>query len=1010
MLDQVGVIYVTGTSNANLFTEGTDSHTDFLSGDMTFTDGDKKLGPATTDNWKDQSFPNLSNNHVFFAQIDPSGQNLLQATIAGGGGDDQGKSLSVAGYCFSQQPNKPFSYPACVGTASIVGSAVETTQDEGLFGTAAVTFLYPLFPPPPLPTKAPSSATSGFFVQEELAGFCNMQLQQQQGSSVTLGGPCVSGTTNGKVNVTDKNGKVTTVNIPISGISSLSPSGAVTLDLGLSGIQPFTLTFSFLPLGAIGAVGDSQLDDNEIVLGCPIIQTGGGGAGTIFNVTYGTFSVVVSCSGANCNYNGLPNTVLIRQPVTLNAAVTNGFPNTVTWSSSAGTFSGPNPSTSITFTPGGTGGPIVVTATPVANTSVSPAPTITLNTFEPTSVSFANNGPFTYGPTNITINVSSSAGSSFTPTGNILYQVDNGVNGSGTLTLSGGSVPIQLASLSAGSHSLAVSYPGDAASFLVNSSNTLTLTVQKAPLTVTATSPPPITFGQAIPALTYATPTGFVNGDSASVISGTATVSTTATSTSTPGDYPITFSTMALAATNYSFNYVNGTLTISPVGAASAPIISPMGGSYTSAQTGYMNITGSVAGAKFYYTTDGTAPTETSASYTGPIAVGASETIRAIAVAVGYQNSAITNATFNLLSPTLSASLVSFGSIAQGVLSSAQSILLTNPGANSLGGLTLKLGGADAGEFALASGTTCGTTLAGNSSCAIAVAFTPASTGTRSAALAISYLGLGSPLVLNLGGIGASPLSVTSSATQFVAGTTFQFTASAPATWTVTAGTITSSGFFTSPNPISAPVQITVTATSLSNTQILAATQITVVPAPAIVVPSTTTLPAGSSISIPISISAGGIAGEAMTFSCVPATLPTGVSCFFTPNPVVNAGGAKLALQLFSNSTGNNLPTREDPWRRYPRDSYLAVAAGCLLMCGRKKYRGKMIMALAVTLGSATLLSVTACGTSGSFNGTTQGGHVTGTYTINISAAGASPGSADYNQTLTTVPLKVVLQ
>ena len=94
---------------------------------------------------------------------------------------------------------------------------------------------------------------------------------------------------------------------------------------------------------------------------------------------------------------------------------------------------------------------------------------------------------------------------------------------------------------------------------------------------MTATSPPPVTFGQAIPALTYATPTGFVNGDSASVISGTATLSTTATNTSAPGDYPITFSTMALAATNYSFNYVNGTLTISPVGAASSSNHQPDG-------------------------------------------------------------------------------------------------------------------------------------------------------------------------------------------------------------------------------------------------------------------------------------------------------------------------------------------------------------------------------------------------------------------------------------------------
>ena len=87
-----------------------------------------------------------------------------------------------------------------------------------------------------------------------------------------------------------------------------------------------------------------------------------------------------------------------------------------------------------------------------------------------------------------------------------------------------------------------------------------------------------------------------------------------------------------------------------------------------------------------------------------------------------------------------------------------------------------------------------------------------------------------------------------------------------------------------------------------------------------------------------------------------------------------------------------------------------SLPSAVILVFGRKKYDGRLILVLAIALGSAALLSLTACGTSGSFNGTTQEGHVTGTYTINISVSGASPSSADYNQTLTTVPLKVVLQ
>ncbi len=67
--------------------------------------------------------------------------------------------------------------------------------------------------------------------------------------------------------------------------------------------------------------------------------------------------------------------------------------------------------------------------------------------------------------------------------------------------------------------------------------------------------------GAANPAFTYSI-TGFVNGDTSSVVSGTATLTTVATTTTPPGTYPITFSTKSLTAANYSFNYVSGTLTI----------------------------------------------------------------------------------------------------------------------------------------------------------------------------------------------------------------------------------------------------------------------------------------------------------------------------------------------------------------------------------------------------------------------------------------------------------------
>jgi hypothetical protein len=61
--------------------------------------------------------------------------------------------------------------------------------------------------------------------------------------------------------------------------------------------------------------------------------------------------------------------------------------------------------------------------------------------------------------------------------------------------------------------------------------------------------------------LTYAI-TGFVNGDTSAVVTGTASLTTTASASSAVGTYPITFSTESLTASNYGFTYATGTLTV----------------------------------------------------------------------------------------------------------------------------------------------------------------------------------------------------------------------------------------------------------------------------------------------------------------------------------------------------------------------------------------------------------------------------------------------------------------
>ncbi|MCW2496625.1 MBG domain-containing protein [Jatrophihabitans sp.] len=90
-----------------------------------------------------------------------------------------------------------------------------------------------------------------------------------------------------------------------------------------------------------------------------------------------------------------------------------------------------------------------------------------------------------------------------------------------------------------------------------------TLTVTPATLTVTADDKNR-DYATANPTLT-ATTSGFVNGDTASVVSGAPVLATTATTSSDAGTYPITVAQGTLSATNYTFAFVPGTLTVNPV-------------------------------------------------------------------------------------------------------------------------------------------------------------------------------------------------------------------------------------------------------------------------------------------------------------------------------------------------------------------------------------------------------------------------------------------------------------
>ena len=94
-----------------------------------------------------------------------------------------------------------------------------------------------------------------------------------------------------------------------------------------------------------------------------------------------------------------------------------------------------------------------------------------------------------------------------------------------------------------------------------NANKNVSINVQKATLTATAQDKSK-TYRATNPSLTY-TLTGFVNGDNqAGATSGQPSLTTTATTLSVVNTYPITITVGTLTAADYTFAFVNGTLTV----------------------------------------------------------------------------------------------------------------------------------------------------------------------------------------------------------------------------------------------------------------------------------------------------------------------------------------------------------------------------------------------------------------------------------------------------------------
>ena len=106
-----------------------------------------------------------------------------------------------------------------------------------------------------------------------------------------------------------------------------------------------------------------------------------------------------------------------------------------------------------------------------------------------------------------------------------------------------------------------------------------------------------------------------------------------------------TINAIATASGYVQSNLASAAYTIN-LPTAATPLFSPAAGTYGAAQS--VVIATTTPSATIYYTTNGTTPTTSSTVYSTAVTVSSTETLEAIAVATGYNNSAVGSAAYTI--------------------------------------------------------------------------------------------------------------------------------------------------------------------------------------------------------------------------------------------------------------------------------------------------------------------------------------------------------------------------
>jgi len=195
-----------------------------------------------------------------------------------------------------------------------------------------------------------------------------------------------------------------------------------------------------------------------------------------------------------------------------------------------------------------------------------------------------------------------------------------------------------------------------------------------------------------------------------------------------------------------------------------APAFAPGAGTYTSVQS--VTITDATAGAKIYYTTDGSTPSPSSNLVSGPIAVSSTETIQAVASLNGQLSPVFTAAYVINLPPTSLWASSGSGQAAQvgNGLAAPLEVSVLNSNTAPVSGITVSFSAPASGPSVIFSSSSCTTDSTGK--CSI-TARANASVGTFT--VTASTAALGTAFTLTNTGLHSYVVTVSSDATAGVA-------------------------------------------------------------------------------------------------------------------------------------------------------------------------------------------------------------------------------------------------